>query len=430
MENHDIKFGSLNSGWKYLCVKTNSKRKASVQIRVNVGSRDEDSSIKGISHLLEHMFFQGSKKYPTSKKLEQEIYRCGGRFNAYTDYDETVFHTEASVDCLEGIVKIMADAYYHSNFSEKCFRNEKQVVINELNDYYSNTEEVVLQGLFKTAFSGSRFDGDTGGSPKTVSSLTISDLKNFVNTYYSRDVILTICGDISFDPCQRLLDRYFSKGGAHYPVRENTEICNDRQRILYPDLPFMQTQMRIHYIPSKQEQCFVAIGFPSYAYNQTEKAYQMLAIQEILTGYMNSVLYTVLRQQNGLIYHVGSTNRYFDDFGYFTIRCTTQNSKRKLRKCVHLILETVCTLCDKLTPTQLRNSKQHLINSIIIDREDPHTVGLEYSHQLHYCDEITPVVKKIKIIEGITISDIRSVMRTVFLPEKATICYSGKQVFL
>ena len=63
IKNHPIKHGSLPSGIRYLLVKTESENKVSVQIRVNVGSRDEDPQIKGISHLLEHMFFQGSESY-------------------------------------------------------------------------------------------------------------------------------------------------------------------------------------------------------------------------------------------------------------------------------------------------------------------------------------------------------------------------------
>ena len=73
IHNHRVEIGDLNESMKYVVVQMNCGDEMSLQVRVNVGSRDETDDIKGISHLLEHMFFQGSKGFPTSKQLEQQI---------------------------------------------------------------------------------------------------------------------------------------------------------------------------------------------------------------------------------------------------------------------------------------------------------------------------------------------------------------------
>lgn len=429
IRNHPIKVGLLPSGIRYLLVKTDSDNKVSVQIRVNVGSRDEEPRIKGISHLLEHMFFQGSESYPTSKKLEREIYRCGGNFNAYTDYDETVFHTEGFSKCVDTIAKIMADSFYRSRFLAKNFANEQKIVINELNDVYSKPQDMVVLELLRTAFEGTRLEEDVGGTPETVKSITVDDIKNFVNTYYQRNVIVTIAGDVSLKHCEALVKRLFSKT-AHYPVKRNTAICDDSERILYKDFPFRQTGMKIHHIPDKSEQCFVAIGFPSYAYADTTKTYQMLLVREILTGYMNSRLYTLLRQREGLVYHVDSGNSFYEDFGYYTIRCTTSNNRRTLRKCVTLILQEVCLLSQKLTKNQFSDSKEHLLKSLVLEADNCHSVGLEYSQDLYHYGKVLPIKEKLAIVRKISLADIRGVAKEVFQPERATICYSGTSVYL
>ena len=66
--------GNLNPCMKYLVNRVKDTKKMSLQIFVKVGSRDETSEISGMSHLLEHMFFQGSQSYPTVKQLETQIY--------------------------------------------------------------------------------------------------------------------------------------------------------------------------------------------------------------------------------------------------------------------------------------------------------------------------------------------------------------------
>lgn len=429
MNNHPIKHGSLPSGIRYLLVKTDSDNKVSVQIRVSVGSRDEDPQIKGISHLLEHMFFQGSESYPTSKKLEREIYRCGGNFNAYTDYDETVFHTEGSSSCVDTIAKIMADAFYHSRFLIKNFANEQKIVINELNDVYSKPQDMVVLGLMRTAFEGTRFEEDVGGTPETVKSITVDDLKNFVNTYYQRNVIVTVSGDISLKHCEALVKRLFSET-VHYPVKRDPAICDDSERILYKEFPFRQNQMKICHIPDKSEQCFIAIGFPSYAYTETAKTYQMLVVREVLTGYMNSRLYTLLRQREGLVYHVGSGNSFYEDFGYYAIRCTTSNKREPLRKCVTLILQEACSLSKTLTESQITDSKEHLLKSLVLEADECRAVGLEYSQDLYHYGSVLPIKEKLAIVRKISLADIRGVAKEVFQPDQATICYSGKSPFL
>ena len=429
MKDHKYLHGDLNSAMKYLVVQIQSGDKLSVQVRVNVGSRDETDDIRGISHLLEHMFFQGSKKYPTSKELEVEVYKCGGKLNAYTDYHETVYHTEGSKKCVETIVEIMAASLYESLILAKNLENEKKVVINEINDALSKPESFVLQQLMSTVYRGTRLEQDIGGNEASVKNITVQKLKNFLNTYYSQNMIVTLC---SSDPPQKgveLLRKYFSEI-PQYKVKPLKSIISDKKRILYPEHPFQQTKGLIKFTKDSSEQSFISLSFPSYRYSEHKHGYAMILISEILTGYKNARLYTVLRQGHGLIYHIDSGSEFYEDMGIFIVNCTAKNQKTTVTKCVQLLLKTILELADTLTKTDFDSSKGHLIESIRLGKDEPHYIAAEYAQDLYHLNDVVSLTDKIKAIQQVTLKDIQKVLKEVFQIQRCCISYSGSSNYL
>src|SRR5438046_8765302 len=65
----------------------------SITTYVKAGYFDEDDRISGISHVIEHMFFKGTKNRPVGE-IARETHGLGGYLNAHTFYDRTVYDTE------------------------------------------------------------------------------------------------------------------------------------------------------------------------------------------------------------------------------------------------------------------------------------------------------------------------------------------------
>jgi len=413
---------------KYLVVQIEGSDKLSVQVRVNVGSRDETDDIRGISHLLEHMFFQGSKKYPTSKELEVEVYKCGGELNAYTDYHETVYHTEGSKRCVKTIVEIMAASLYESLILAKNLENEKKVVINEINDALSNPEAFVQQQLMSTVYQGTRLEQDIGGTEASVKSITVPKLKNFLNTYYSQDMIVTLC---SSDPAEEgvaLLKKYFSEI-PQYRVKTIPSITSDKKRHLYPSRPFEQVHGQLTFTEDSSEQSFISVSFPSYRYSD-KKSFAMILISEILTGYMNSRLYTVLRQKHGLIYHMDSGSESHEDMGIFVVNCTAKNQRESVVQCVQLLLQTILEISKTITKTDLDASKEHLVEGIRLGKNEAHYIAGRAAQDLYHLGKVEPLSAKIKTINKIQLKDIKAISRDVFKVNQCCISYSGSEDYL
>ena len=113
----DIKIGKLSKNKiHYIISNILCSNQCILLLRINVGSRDESNEIKGISHLLEHMFFQGTKKYPIQKDLLNELYKYGGDFDAFTSKSETIFYITIGQKYIEKGIQILSDSFFTAGF--------------------------------------------------------------------------------------------------------------------------------------------------------------------------------------------------------------------------------------------------------------------------------------------------------------------------
>src|SRR3989338_5827858 len=118
----------LKNGITLIVDKNNSKSVA-IEIMFKVGSNHESKELAGISHFLEHMLFEGTKKRSTSREIANEIEKFGGEFNAYTTGDRTAFYIKIINKRFETALDILSDMVSNPVFGKKIIEKEKQVVL-------------------------------------------------------------------------------------------------------------------------------------------------------------------------------------------------------------------------------------------------------------------------------------------------------------
>src|SRR3989344_8970270 len=122
----------LKNGITLIFEKTSSKSVA-VEIMFKIGSNYENLKVAGISHFLEHMLFEGTKKRKTSREIANEIEKYGGDFNAYTTGDRTAFFIKIINKKFDIALDILSDMVKNSIFEEKIIKKEKKVILKEIN---------------------------------------------------------------------------------------------------------------------------------------------------------------------------------------------------------------------------------------------------------------------------------------------------------
>ena len=105
---------TLKNGLRIITVPMKSTQTVTVVVMVGVGSRYETEKEAGISHFLEHMFFKGTKKRPTTLDISTELDSIGGEFNAFTSKDKTMYYAKVDAKHIRTALDVVADIYLNS----------------------------------------------------------------------------------------------------------------------------------------------------------------------------------------------------------------------------------------------------------------------------------------------------------------------------
>ncbi len=194
----------LDNGLTVLTLEDHRLPSVTVSIAYRVGSRNERPGITGISHLFEHMMFNGSAKFPP-KAIDHIIERGGGYSNAFTDRDLTVYVEEFSPSTLDRVLEIEADRMRALKLDDANLEQERGIVINERLVRVDNSVEGTLdERLWAEALIASPYRwGVVGWMEDLQHGIRLEDAKGYFRTYYTpANAVMAIVGD--FDTASTL----------------------------------------------------------------------------------------------------------------------------------------------------------------------------------------------------------------------------------
>jgi len=195
MEGKFMSFTCPN-GLQVFVHEDHARKVASIQIWVMVGSADETDRERGISHLIEHMAFKGTQRRGLGQ-IAQEVEGLGGDMNAYTSWDETVFHvTVPSSATTEGL-DILLDATFNPVIDPAELAKEIEVVLEEILEGEERPERKASKLLFGTAYTASPYRYPIIGYREIVEKITREDVLAFRKKWYvPENMFVVVTGDV------------------------------------------------------------------------------------------------------------------------------------------------------------------------------------------------------------------------------------------
>src|SRR3989344_4933819 len=179
-----------------------------VEVMFKVGSNFETKKEAGLSHFLEHMLFEGTKKRKDSREIANEIEKYGGGFNAYTTGDRTAFFIKIISKRFDIALDILYDMIANPVFDEKIIEKEKQVVLKEINMVTDDSRLHQWILFQKTLFERHPAKNPTYGTVETVKGF---DRKYVAGYYFSHyipnNMIISVVGNV--DKVKEKIEKYF-----------------------------------------------------------------------------------------------------------------------------------------------------------------------------------------------------------------------------
>ena len=195
-----VKKYTLDNGLRLLVVENNRLPIISYYTFFDVGGRFEsrEAGTTGATHFLEHMMFKGAKKYKAGE-FEKIVEGNGGRGNAYTTFDSTVYYESFPKKVLDKIIDIEADRMGNLTIDPKSFESERQVVKEERKMRYENSPiGKLFLSMMQSTFKGSPYGGSVIGDVKDLDSLSQEQIQKFFKTFYApNNAIVVVVGDVS-----------------------------------------------------------------------------------------------------------------------------------------------------------------------------------------------------------------------------------------
>ncbi|ATB30777.1 M16 family metallopeptidase [Melittangium boletus] len=200
-----------------------------------VGSRNERPGITGLSHFFEHMMFNGAKKYGPGE-FDRVMEAHGGRNNAYTSEDVTVYQDWFPRSALETIFDLEADRLGHLAIDPKVVESERGVVYSERRSSVDNDNSgLLMEQVQATAFVAHPYQIPVIGWPADIESWKQEDLERYFRTYYApNNATLIVVGAVTPEQVFALAEKYLEPIPSQpepEPVRTQEPVQQGERRV-------------------------------------------------------------------------------------------------------------------------------------------------------------------------------------------------------
>ena len=208
------KRGTLSSnGLRFAIMPDKTTSLVEVDVRYEVGSREDPEGKAGIAHLVEHMMFQQKPDGPDTQPLMHSIGQLTSFFNAYTNWDTTHYMMQGRVERMDDLIKIEAMRMHFrcTTISEDEFLREREVVRNEIRQRGGTPEgripDLILEQVYPKHHAYARM---IGGDDANLTNITLKDVCDFMDKYYTPDrATVIIAGGIDADAAVASIQKWF-----------------------------------------------------------------------------------------------------------------------------------------------------------------------------------------------------------------------------
>lgn len=253
-----IKEFMLENGLKVIIIEDNKAPVVTFQIWYKVGARNESAFPNGISHMLEHMMFKGTKQYGPNV-LSSTVSRNGGVDNAFTTKDYTVYFQTLPADRINISLDFESDRMRNLLLNNKEIDSEKQVVIEERRlRTEDNPQSLLFEEVNAAAFKAHPYHNPVIGWMSSIEAINIFDLDFYYHTYYSPDnAFIIVVGDVDSDILMPSIKKSFQNISSTMrktktPPKE-PEQNGERRLILKKkaELPFILMAFHVPSVPNE-----------------------------------------------------------------------------------------------------------------------------------------------------------------------------------
>ncbi len=407
----------LPSGLRVVTQAMPGARSASVAIFVPVGSRHEDDAHAGLSHLLEHLVFKGTRGHPEAGTLSQVVEGVGGSVNASTDRELTVFSSKVPAERVDVALHAVSELALHPLLRRADLSAEKPVIVDEIRMYVDSPSDHVFTLFDELLYAGHPLGREIAGTIGSVRRATYRHvIEHWRSAYRPAAMVLAVAGAIEHEAVVEAATPWRPDGppDADGPVR--------RPPVAAPaPTPAPAGAMRVSH--RRLSQGNLCVGMPGVARNDPDR-WALDLLGAILGDGMGSRLFLELRERRSLVYDISTFSATYADTGTFGVHAgfDPEDAERVVRAIVEQ-LDRITT--EPVRPEELDRARAYTRGRLELRMEDSGAVAGWIGTGETLLPRILTVDEVIERLDGVTTDDLLRVARRFLAPREARLAVLG-----
>ncbi len=199
----------LHNGLTLLVEENHAAPVVAIQVWMRVGSADELPDEAGLAHLHEHMLFKGTARRGPGE-IARSIEASGGEINAWTSFDQTVYHVVLASQFFAEGMDVLADAVTSAAFDPDELKREIEVVCEEIKRSQDSPTRKLSRELFDSSFARHPYGKPVIGTEESVRSFTREGILRFYRRWYkAENAVVVVVGDVREGEALELAEKLF-----------------------------------------------------------------------------------------------------------------------------------------------------------------------------------------------------------------------------
>ena len=362
---------------------------ASLGVWVGAGSRHETSNQQGLSHLLEHMAFKGTRRR-SARAIAEEIEAAGGDLNAATGVEQTAYYAHVLAEDTGLALDILADILTDSTFDRDELEREKGVILQEIGAVEDTPDDLVFDLFNSSAFGDQPIGRPILGTPESVAAFDRDSIGRYLAHHYNGGgMVVGAAGAVDH---ARIVDEASARFAGLDPRVDAPIVVNAR---------YVGGERKLK---RRLEQAHIVAGWEGLAYEHPDH-YALQIFANAVGGGMSSRLFQEVREMRGLAYSIYTFHWAYSDTGLFGFYAATSASD--VAELMPVAIDALAAATHDLSEAEIRRAKAQMKVSLLAALESPSSRSEQIARQLLAFDRVLTREEMIARVECLDLQAIR-----------------------
>jgi predicted Zn-dependent peptidase len=345
-----VEITKLASGLSVVTDRMPHLESASLGVWIGTGSRNEAPDEHGISHLLEHMAFKGTKRR-TARQIAEEIEAVGGDLNAATSVESTAYYARVLKADVPLALDVLSDIISEPAFDADELRREQNVIVQEIGAVEDAPDDLVFDRLQETAFPKQPVGRSILGTPETVRSFDPARLRAYLKrNYRGPGMILAAAGAVDHAAIVADAEKHFAGFAGPAAATPEPAQFGGGSRVETRDLEQVHIALALQGVPIKDPQL-----------------HSLQVFVNVLGGGMSSRLFQEVREKRGLCYTISAFHMPYADTGLFGLYAGTDETDAP--ELMRVAIGEIANATETLHDTEVARAKAQLKAGLLMALE-------------------------------------------------------------